>query len=513
MQDPQRDDRLGHGRRRAAPHAREGPRLLARPRASATTRSRRASRRSRRSARPTASRSTRPRTRPQFTDANLAQYDVVVFLSTTGDVLNDAQQTAFEHYIAGGRRLRRHPRRDRHRVHVALVRPDARRLLPQPPGRHADRDGQDRGRQRALDDRASRPLARASTSGTTSSRRPTPWSTAAATTTARATAACTSSMTVDESTYDEDDGNTTDDDHPVTWCTDFDGGRAWYTALGHTQASFSEPDFRAHILGGLKTAARHRHRRLRRAAPGAAEPRTTSRSRTIDDDTKSPMELAVAKDGRVFYVERITGEVKVIKADGTVVTAGAIPVSSVQENGLLGIALDPNFATNNNFYVAYTPLPDSSTETRIARFTLNGDTLDLSSEKVIFEMQQPAHGVLPLLRLAGLRPGRQPLPVDGRQHEPVRLGRLQPDRRAPRPRVLGRPAHVGQHELLQRQDPAHHAAREPDRRRASARATRSRRATSSTRPRTRPTRPCPRSSRWASAIRSGSRSTRTPARC
>ena len=53
----------------------------------------------------------------------------------------------------GRRRLRRHPRRDRHRVHVAVVRPDARRLLPQPPGRHADRDGQGRGRQRALDDR------------------------------------------------------------------------------------------------------------------------------------------------------------------------------------------------------------------------------------------------------------------------------------------------------------------------------------------------------------------------
>ena len=38
----------------------------------------------------------------QFTDANLAQFDVVVFLSTTSDVLNDAQQTAFEHYIEAG---------------------------------------------------------------------------------------------------------------------------------------------------------------------------------------------------------------------------------------------------------------------------------------------------------------------------------------------------------------------------------------------------------------------------
>jgi cytochrome c len=38
----------------------------------------------------------------QFTDANLAQYDAVVWLSTTGDVLNDEQQAAFERYIQGG---------------------------------------------------------------------------------------------------------------------------------------------------------------------------------------------------------------------------------------------------------------------------------------------------------------------------------------------------------------------------------------------------------------------------
>ena len=49
----------------------------------------------------------------------------------------------------------------------------------------------------------------------------------------------------------------------------------------------------------------------------------------------------------------------------------------------MGITLDPNFATNNNFYVAYTPLPNSSTETRVSRFTLTGDTFALSSERVI----------------------------------------------------------------------------------------------------------------------------------
>jgi len=37
-----------------------------------------------------------------FTDGNLAQYEAVVFLSTTGDVLDETQQAAFERYIEGG---------------------------------------------------------------------------------------------------------------------------------------------------------------------------------------------------------------------------------------------------------------------------------------------------------------------------------------------------------------------------------------------------------------------------
>jgi cytochrome c len=44
-------------------------------------------------------------------------------------------------------------------------------------------------------------------------------------------------------------------DHPVAWCQDFDGGRSWYTALGHTGESYSEPAFLLHLLGGIRSAA------------------------------------------------------------------------------------------------------------------------------------------------------------------------------------------------------------------------------------------------------------------
>jgi type 1 glutamine amidotransferase len=43
--------------------------------------------------------------------------------------------------------------------------------------------------------------------------------------------------------------------HPITWYHGFDGGRAWYTAMGHTDESFAEPAFLQHLREGIKWAA------------------------------------------------------------------------------------------------------------------------------------------------------------------------------------------------------------------------------------------------------------------
>jgi PKD repeat protein len=54
----------------------------------------------------------------------------------------------------------------------------------------------------------------------------------------------------------EDDGSDgVDDDHPMSWCRRYDGGRSWYTGMGHTQASFSEPQFVSHFGTGIEIAA------------------------------------------------------------------------------------------------------------------------------------------------------------------------------------------------------------------------------------------------------------------
>ena len=53
---------------------------------------------------------------------------------------------------------------------------------------------------------------------------------------------------IDESTYQ---GGKNGKDHPMSWYHEFDGGRAFYTAMGHTDATFSEPLFLNHVWAGL----------------------------------------------------------------------------------------------------------------------------------------------------------------------------------------------------------------------------------------------------------------------
>lgn len=54
--------------------------------------------------------------------------------------------------------------------------------------------------------------------------------------------------TLDESTYA---GGKMGADHPIVWCHAFEGGRSWYTGLGHTRRGFADPRYQAHLLGGI----------------------------------------------------------------------------------------------------------------------------------------------------------------------------------------------------------------------------------------------------------------------
>ncbi|MER5263860.1 ThuA domain-containing protein [Actinosynnema sp. NPDC002837] len=170
-----------------------------------------------------------------FTGANLTQYKTVIFLSTTGDVLNTTQQGAFESYVrSGGGFVGVHAASDTEydwpfyggvvggyfhshpAIQQATVRVEDRA--------HASTShlGQDWVRTDEWYNFRSNPRANVHVLAR-----------------------------LDEGTYSG--GNM--GDHPIAWCQTYQGGRSWYTAGGHTEQSFAEPGFRAHLLGGIRYAA------------------------------------------------------------------------------------------------------------------------------------------------------------------------------------------------------------------------------------------------------------------
>ena len=262
-----------------------------------------------------------------FNDANLAEYEVVIFLSTTGDVLNPEQQAAFERYIrSGGGYAGIHAASDTEYDWAWYGELVGAYFAGHP----AQQDATVKVNDPAHPSTAHLPQAWD---------RFDEWYNFGSN--PRDDVHVIAEM--DETTYDAG-GSAMGSDHPISWCQDYDGGRSWYTGMGHTEASYSEPGFRTHILKGIQTAA------------GAIDADCTATQSsgfekvTLDDNTENPMELAVAEDGRVFYVDR-NGDVKVVSADGSVATAGRVDVYTGQEFGLLGIALDPDFATNNQIYL------------------------------------------------------------------------------------------------------------------------------------------------------------------
>ena len=96
----------------------------------------------------------------------------------------------------------------------------------------------------------------------------------------------------------------------------------------------------------------------------------------------SPTAMAFAPDGRLFVCEQ-GGRLRVVR-DGQLLPAEflSVPVSSVGERGLLGVAFDPDFATNQYVYIYYTPTTPNLH--RVSRFTANGDVAVPGSEAVIF---------------------------------------------------------------------------------------------------------------------------------
>ncbi len=192
---------------------------------------------------------------------------------------------------------------------------------------------------------------------------------------------------LDETSYE---GGTNGDTHPHAWYHDYDGGRAFYTAGGHTDASFREPLFLRHLLGGITYAMGEGKSLDYLKAYALKTPEENRFTKTVlSNDLNEPMELAVAPDGRVFFVER-GGKFYVYEPTTRKTRLlHDFPVKAVEKylNGLLGMTIDPDFARNKFLYFFYTTTEKEQTKQLISRFTLGTDGfLDLASEKRIIEV-------------------------------------------------------------------------------------------------------------------------------
>ena len=97
----------------------------------------------------------------------------------------------------------------------------------------------------------------------------------------------------------------------------------------------------------------------------------------VESGFVKPTQFAFAPDGRIFVAEQ-TGRVRVVKNGSLLVRPFIrLTVNATGERGLLGIAFDPNYATNKFIYVYYTATTPT-THNRVSRFTADSANEDIA---------------------------------------------------------------------------------------------------------------------------------------
>ncbi len=187
-------------------------------------------------------------------------------------------------------------------------------------------------------------------------------------------------MEIDESSYE---GGTNGENHPVVWKHEYDGGRSFYTALGHREELYSDPLFLQQVLGGVEYAMGDGKLDYSKAKTQRAPDENRFTKQVLDFNLDEPMEMDELGDRGIVYIER-RGAIKLYEYETErVKVLDSIDVFYKNEDGLLGLAVDPNFTQNNWIYFFYSPNIETPTQ-HVSRFELKGDKL--TDEKILFKI-------------------------------------------------------------------------------------------------------------------------------
>ena len=215
---------------------------------------------------------------------------------------------------------------------------------------------------------------------------------------------------------------------PVSWCRDYDGGRSFYTGMGGTPASYAEEGFRAHLLGALQwtTGMVRGDCQATIGANYTTERLTAPNASGQLDQIGEPHGLTVAADGTAFYVGKAacpsgpivswedpevglgcgtihqwdpgTKDVTLLTTLEVMGNRGSGSELVKNEEGLLGIVPDPDFAENSWLYVYWMPHESVDRERRVglrtvSRFTYDpeGPSIDQSTRVDLLQWETQVH--------------------------------------------------------------------------------------------------------------------------
>lgn len=299
-----------------------------------------------------------------FTEDNLKKYRAVIFLSTTGDVLNQAQQNEFMRFIqAGGGYVGIHAAADTEYEWYWYGKLVGAYFKSHPQIQQARfKKVQNFGKGINLPDDWMRTDELYNYKNISDE--------------------IQVIYNLDESSYE---GGENGNNHPIAWYHDFDGGRAFYTGMGHTDESFADSLFLDHVYQGILYAIGEQKPDFKKSRAKKVPEENRFTKVVLGYNFDEPTEMDILPDGRIIFLER-KGNVKLYDpAKDTITVINTFNIWTKYEDGMLGITHDPGFAQNKWLYIYYSH-PERSANI-LSRFVFDGNKIDQSSEQEILEVK------------------------------------------------------------------------------------------------------------------------------